>query len=61
MIKTEREKVEPLSKRIRAVHPYDLSEVIVLPIIGGDDRYLAWISEAFRGPFGSPGPKVEDP
>jgi len=61
IIKTEREKVEELSARIRAIHPYDLPEIIVLPIIGGDDRYLAWISEALRGPSASGGPKTEDP
>jgi len=61
IIKTERDKVEELSKRIKAIHPYDLPEIIVLPIVGGDDRYLAWISEALRGPSGSGGPKAEDP
>lgn len=48
IIKTERQKVEDLSARMRAVHPYDLPEVIVLPIVEGDGRYLAWISESLR-------------
>lgn len=61
IIKTERQKAEELSKRIEAVHPYDLPEIIILPIIGGDDRYLAWISEELRGSSASGGPKAEGP
>jgi len=61
IIKTKHEKVEEISKRIKDVHPYDLPEIIILPIIGGDDRYLAWISEALRGSSGADGPKAEDP
>lgn len=51
IIKTERRMVEPLASRIRAVHPYDLPEIIVLPIIGGDDGYLDWISRSVGGPI----------
>jgi len=43
------EKLELLATRIREVHPYDLPEVIALQVVGGDDDYLAWISEALRG------------
>ena len=51
IIKTERRMVEPLASRIRVVHPYDLPEIIVLPIIGGDDGYLDWISRSVGGPI----------
>lgn len=61
IIKTERQKVEDLSARIKAVHPNDLPEIIVLPIVGGDDRYLAWISESLRGASATDEPKAEDP
>jgi periplasmic divalent cation tolerance protein len=49
IIKTMTEKLELLATRIREVHPYDLPEVIALQVVGGDDDYLAWISEALRG------------
>ena len=38
---------DDLVERVRAVieqdHPYELPEVIVLPISGGSDRYLEWV------------------
>lgn len=32
-----------LRKRIRELHPYELPEIIALPIIDGDEGYLEWI------------------
>ena len=43
-----RSKVEALAARIREVHPYELPEIIVLPISGGDEGYLNWLSESVR-------------
>jgi periplasmic divalent cation tolerance protein len=34
-----------LTKRIHDLHPYELPEIIKLPIDGGSERYLAWISQ----------------
>ena len=48
VIKTVRSKVEALAARIREVHPYELPEIIVLPISGGDEGYLNWLSESVR-------------
>jgi len=48
IVKTERNKVDDLAARIREVHPYELPEIIVLPIAGGDEGYLAWISKTVR-------------
>jgi len=48
IIKTEKPKVEKLAARIREVHPYELPEIIALPITGGDEGYLKWISESVR-------------
>ena len=28
------------------LHPYDTPEFLVLPVIGGDERYLDWIEGA---------------
>lgn len=46
IIKTERRKVEPLSKRIKELHSYEVPEIIVLPIAEGDEAYLRWITES---------------
>ena len=48
IIKSEGKKLEELAARIEDVHPYDVPEIIAIPIIGGDDRYLDWISESLR-------------
>jgi periplasmic divalent cation tolerance protein len=29
---------------IRAVHPYDVPEILVTPVVGGHDAYLAWVA-----------------
>ena len=35
---------EALQERIRALHPYELPEVVAVPITGGLPGYLAWIT-----------------
>ena len=45
IMKTATEKAEALAARIISLHPYDLPEIVVLPVIGGDEGYLDWISE----------------
>lgn len=34
-----------LEKRLRALHPYELPEVIAVPIADGSHPYLAWIAD----------------
>lgn len=46
VIKTARERVVALWDRLREMHPYDVPEFIVLPIIDGSDAYLRWIGES---------------
>lgn len=45
MIKTVDRLLEPLSKRIHDLHPYELPEVIKVAIEGGSERYLEWIGQ----------------
>jgi periplasmic divalent cation tolerance protein len=42
LLKTRAARVKPLEKLILAKHPYDTPEFIVLPIAGGNERYLDW-------------------
>lgn len=44
-IKTTRARVVALWDRVREMHPFDVPEFIVLPIIDGNDAYLRWIAE----------------
>jgi periplasmic divalent cation tolerance protein len=43
VIKTRAAVVEALASRVRALHPYTLPEIVVLPIVGGSEPYLAWV------------------
>lgn len=44
-IKTRADQVERVRTLIAENHSYDLPEFLVLPIVDGDPRYLAWIDE----------------
>jgi periplasmic divalent cation tolerance protein len=48
VIKTLGEKVEALNARLVELHPYELPEVVVIPIAGGHAPYLAWLEEQVR-------------
>ena len=43
IIKTVSGRVDPLIARIRELHPYELPEMIVIPITGGNPPYLDWL------------------
>lgn len=42
-VKTAAARAEALTAHLRGVHPYDLPEIVVTPIVGGSDDYLAWV------------------
>ena len=46
IIKTESSLADKAKMRIKDLHSYGLPEVIVLPIIGGDEGYLKWIKQS---------------
>jgi periplasmic divalent cation tolerance protein len=46
VVKTTRARVAALWERLRALHPYDVPEFVVLPIVDGNDAYLKWIGES---------------
>jgi periplasmic divalent cation tolerance protein len=48
VLKTERERVEALRERVVALHPYDVPEVLVLPILGGHAPYLEWVARSTK-------------
>jgi periplasmic divalent cation tolerance protein len=43
IMKTRRRDYRALERRLRALHPYELPEVIAIPIEAGLADYLAWI------------------
>ena len=46
VIKTARARLVALWERVRDLHPYDVPEFVVIPIIDGNDAYLRWIAES---------------
>jgi periplasmic divalent cation tolerance protein len=46
VIKTSRDRVAALWERIRELHPYDVPEFLVLPIVVGNDAYLRWVADS---------------
>lgn len=47
-MKTTQECVEDVKATILRLHPYDVPELIVVPIIDGSQEYLAWVEEQVR-------------
>lgn len=45
IIKTSAGRVAELQGRLKELHPYELPELIVLPVIGGNEGYLQWVRE----------------
>jgi periplasmic divalent cation tolerance protein len=50
VIKTSSEAASRLVEFLSDKHPYDNPEVVVLPIVGGSEDYLDWITEEVTSP-----------
>lgn len=48
MIKTTHAAFEKLEEQIVALHPYDVPEVIALPVTEGSTPYLQWVQRSVR-------------
>ena len=46
IVKTRRELFEPLRERLVGEHPYDVPEVVALPIAAVHDAYGRWLLDA---------------
>ena len=46
VIKTVAARVDALEARVRALHPYDVPEFLVIPVREGSADYLAWVAES---------------
>ena len=47
--KTEAGLYEDVEKAIRAIHPYELPEIVALPVLRGSQEYLDWLQGELRG------------
>jgi periplasmic divalent cation tolerance protein len=48
VLKTTRARFEALRDRVLALHPYQVPEVLAVPVEGGSAAYLAWIAGETR-------------
>ena len=50
LVKTTRERLDALAARVRALHPYELPELVAVEAAGGLPDYLAWVAAESRAP-----------
>jgi len=48
VIKTRGERFEALKAALLAEHPYEVPELVAIPITGGHERYLEWVEDSVR-------------
>lgn len=46
VIKTARDRVDALWPALEALHPYDVPEFVVVPVLDGNPAYLQWIADS---------------
>ena len=49
LIKTDRARLDGLRRTLDELHPYELPELIAVPIGEGSEEYLGWLREAVSG------------
>lgn len=54
LIKTTAARFEALRERVLALHPYDLPELIAVPVECGHEAYLAWVRAGAADPTARP-------
>jgi len=42
-VKTTAGRLGALQARLEALHPYQLPELLTVPVAGGNERYLDWV------------------
>ncbi len=52
VVKTTRDAFERLRARVLALHPYEVPEVVALPVAAGHAPYLDWIAASVTAPGG---------
>jgi periplasmic divalent cation tolerance protein len=43
--KTSREQIAAIQELLKSLHPYEVPELVAMPIVGGSDAYLKWVEE----------------
>ena len=48
-LKTRRELFQRVEEAIRRIHPYEVPEIVAVPIVAGSASYLAWLEAETGG------------
>src|ERR1044071_8158294 len=48
IMKTTAAGLPALQSRLSAIHPYELPELVAIPLVGGNPAYLAWVHSAVQ-------------
>jgi periplasmic divalent cation tolerance protein len=51
LIKTTLARYEALEMRLKALHPYEIPEIIAIPVVAGSSHYLTWLATATDAPI----------
>jgi periplasmic divalent cation tolerance protein len=49
IIKTSRELFPALNAEMAKLHPYEVPELLALPVVDGAENYLSWLDSNLRG------------
>ncbi|HEX2274883.1 MAG TPA: divalent-cation tolerance protein CutA [Acidimicrobiales bacterium] len=49
LIKTTDDRLGEVVAAVRKAHSYDTPEIIAVPVVGGSERYLRWVTEVVAG------------
>jgi periplasmic divalent cation tolerance protein len=48
LIKSRRDRYAELEQKILELHPYEVPEIIAVPLVEGHQAYLRWVEEVIR-------------
>jgi len=48
LVKSRRELYPQIEEAIRRLHPYDVPEILAVPVVAGSASYVAWLEEMTR-------------
>lgn len=46
LVKSRKEKLASIVKLVKSLHSYETPEIIAVPVIAGEKKYLDWIDES---------------
>lgn len=52
-IKTTARRQQAVIQALAKMHPYEVPEIITVPVVGGAASYLAWVREQTNAPLGA--------